>query len=126
MSHPNSEVNVVKSEDWRQPPPPIPEELYAQTYQADIVIIGAGQSGTAAARSAAETSASPSHGSVKPNCDRSTLRIYTSSSSFKNKCAFAYANNFSMSNFPSISLSVRPHGALLLFYFIIACLRPPQ
>lgn len=58
MSHPNSEVNVVKSEDWRQPPPPIPEELYAQTYQADIVIIGAGQSGTAAARSAAENGAS--------------------------------------------------------------------
>lgn len=53
-----SDINKTPQADWRQPPEPIAEELYRQTYEADIVIVGAGQSGTAAARSAAEAGAS--------------------------------------------------------------------
>ena len=39
---------------WRIPPEPIPEERIAQTYEADVVMVGAGHSGVAAARACAE------------------------------------------------------------------------
>ncbi len=44
--------------DWRSPPPEIDEALYAKTLTADVVIVGAGQAGTCAARAAAEAGAS--------------------------------------------------------------------
>lgn len=50
--------NAVPTENWRTPPAPIDEAAYKETFSADVVIIGAGQSGTAAARSAAENGAS--------------------------------------------------------------------
>ena len=43
---------------WAIPPVSIPEEKIACTYQADVVILGAGQAGTCAARAAAEGGAS--------------------------------------------------------------------
>lgn len=39
---------------WRIPPEPISEERIEQTYEADVVIVGAGHSGVAAARACAE------------------------------------------------------------------------
>lgn len=44
--------------DWRTPPPEISETSYAETLTADVIIVGAGQSGTCAARAAAEAGAS--------------------------------------------------------------------
>ena len=43
---------------WAVPPAPIPEREIAHTYSADVVILGAGQAGTCAARAAAEGGAS--------------------------------------------------------------------
>lgn len=45
-------------DNWRTPPPAIPESEIRNTYTADIVIIGSGQAGTCAARAAAEAGAS--------------------------------------------------------------------
>lgn len=43
---------------WLHEPAPVPVERILKTYSADIVILGAGHSGTAAARAAAESGAS--------------------------------------------------------------------
>ena len=39
---------------WRIPPEPIPEEKILNTCEADVVIVGAGHSGVAVARTCAE------------------------------------------------------------------------
>lgn len=43
---------------WRIPPEPIAEEKVSKTFEADVIVIGAGHAGTAAARAAAEAGAS--------------------------------------------------------------------
>lgn len=53
-----SETANQHGTDWRTPPAPIPEEAYQEVHEADVVIVGAGQSGTIAARAAAEAGAS--------------------------------------------------------------------
>ena len=40
--------------DWRTPPEPVQECDIQENYQADVVIVGAGHSGVAAARTCAE------------------------------------------------------------------------
>ena len=39
---------------WRIPPEPISEDCIQRTYEDDVVIVGAGHSGVAAARACAE------------------------------------------------------------------------
>lgn len=39
---------------WRIPPEPIPEDKILETYEADVVVVGAGHSGVAVARACAE------------------------------------------------------------------------
>jgi succinate dehydrogenase/fumarate reductase flavoprotein subunit len=47
-----------KSGSWKTPPEPIPDNKISKTIETDVVILGAGISGVAAARSAAETGVS--------------------------------------------------------------------
>ncbi len=50
--------SVDKPASWKTPPEPIPDNKVSKTIEADVVILGAGISGVAAARSAAEAGAS--------------------------------------------------------------------
>lgn len=43
---------------WRTPPAPIPDEEIAETFEADVIVLGAGHSGCSCARAAAENGAS--------------------------------------------------------------------
>lgn len=47
-----------KPKSWKTPPEPIPDNKISKTIEADVVILGAGIAGVAAARSAAETGVS--------------------------------------------------------------------
>ena len=40
---------------WAIPMDPVPEAQIVKTYSADVVVLGAGHAGTAAARAAAQT-----------------------------------------------------------------------
>ncbi len=45
---------LTHTANWRIPPEPIPEENILATYEADVVVVGAGHSGVAVARTCAE------------------------------------------------------------------------
>lgn len=47
-----------KDRSWMQAPPPVSEDQIIAEYEADVVVLGAGYSGTAAAKAAAEAGAS--------------------------------------------------------------------
>ncbi len=47
-----------KDRSWMQAPPPVSDDQITAEYEADVVVLGAGYSGTAAARAAAEAGAS--------------------------------------------------------------------
>ena len=44
----------MEATNWRTPPAPIPESEILETYESDVVVVGAGHSGVAAARACAE------------------------------------------------------------------------
>jgi NAD(P)-dependent dehydrogenase (short-subunit alcohol dehydrogenase family) len=48
----------VKTKNWMMPPPPVPDSKIYKTIKVDVVILGAGNGGTAAARAAAQAGAS--------------------------------------------------------------------
>ena len=48
---------AAQTKTWRNAPDPIPAEKISEEHEADIVVLGAGQSGSCAARAAAEAGA---------------------------------------------------------------------
>lgn len=44
----------METANWKIPPAPIPESDILETYESDVVVIGAGHSGVAAARACVE------------------------------------------------------------------------
>lgn len=56
-SAPVEQVDGSASSAWREAPQPIADDAIAETHEADIVILGAGQAGSCAARAAAEAGA---------------------------------------------------------------------
>lgn len=69
-------INRPEAFGWMKKPESVPKDQIKETVEADVVIIGAGQAGTCAARAASEKAAALlRHGTAKgqPSSHRSVL-----------------------------------------------------